>query len=499
MTGGSISTQHFKKGGTGGDRCEETFSRKEKIMIKGLINILFVVGIIVMSELGALAQDCATVDMQESAASNTNVTALISVVNCRQDVGQSIVAASVAAQSNNPAARVQTQLVPMQDGAGTAGVQILAQPVNSCTPPANITFTMRFKLKRGSENPGPEQIKTVTKTLIVCPFQFDVQVSSLNLVQAAAGQDSTVNVTLRNQGAQTLYRTQLNLTLSTVESMNGLVRNSCSSSIGNSVDATNVQFPLEIRAGQEGIASARFRFAQAGGLTMRAQVSMGGEDGPSTNNVLTQAVTVPLPRPLVCEIQPVAGQVDTFTIKGNWFRRLGTTEVPTVTFANGIAATGVQVISPLELRGQFSGYSCLAGPLNVTVTNAAGGTTAPGPVLPGPLSITGTTTTELAGAAFDLRVQLANFRPNCNVTVTMVPVQILGRSLAVGGAFNPSFTTGPDQITVRLFHTTSTPTGVGPVSQYTLQVITPYGTATKEISVGPEPSKLPKTITPIRP
>lgn len=461
--------------------------------MKGLITMVFVAAIIVSSGGSALALGCATVTMQESAASNTGVTAQISVVNCRQDVGQLIVSASVAAQSNNPAAKVQVSPVTMQDGAGTAGVQILAQPVTSCTAPATITFTMRFKLKRGSADPGPEQTETVTRTLVVCPFQFDVQLPALDVAQSAAGQDSTVTMTIRNQGAQTLSGSQLHLDLKTVENMTGLVRNSCGSATGNSVSAGNVQFPPELKAGQEGSASARFRFPQAGGLTLRAAVSLGGEEGPSTNNILTKTVSVPLPRPLVCEIQPVTGQADMFTIKGNWFRRFGTLEVPAVTFGSGIAATGVSVTSPTQMSAQFPGYSCLAGSPNVTVTNASGSTTATGPVLPGAPTITGTAVNELAGNAFDLVIQLANFRPACSHTVTLEPRVVGGTSLAIGGTVTPQIiNSGPDHITVRLFHPSI-------IEQRILKVTTPYGTATKSITVGPEPSKLPKSITPLGP
>ena len=68
--------------------------------------------------------------------------------------------------------------------------------VNACSAPANITFTMRFKLKRGSGPTGPEETKIITKQLTVCPFEFNPQVSAVSVTQAAVGQDSTVNLTI---------------------------------------------------------------------------------------------------------------------------------------------------------------------------------------------------------------------------------------------------------------------------------------------------------------
>ncbi|MCI0621024.1 MAG: hypothetical protein L0387_05020 [Acidobacteria bacterium] len=428
----------------------------------------------------AFGQNCSlSVDVRESSNQLQTVTAVVTPSNC------SPLPQTMNLQSSD--ASIATVPASVQLSQGVFRPQISTRSVSECRP---VTITYGVVITpRGSTT---SISTTAQKVLTVCPFAFDPAVTAIGVVQAAAGAESTINVTVRNNGAETLFQNQLSMNLSIVENLTGLVRNTCGTGAGNTVNATNLQFPPEIRAGQQGNVSARFRFPQAGGLTLRAQTSVGGEDGPSTNNSLTQAVTVPLPNPLVCEIQAVTGQADTFTFRGNWFRRFGTSETPTVTFGNGVAGTVQNVASPLQMTVQLPGYSCLASAANVIVANATGSTTRTGPALPGQLSITGTTRNELAGPAnraFDLTFQLANFRPNCNFTVTMVPKESLsGQPLAVGGSFNPAIVNfGPNQITVRLFHSAV-------LSIYTGKVITPYGTATTTVSIAPE-SNIPTNLS----
>jgi hypothetical protein len=178
-----------------------------------------------------MAQDCATVTLVGSAVSNTTVTAQVNIVNCRGDATQGFVDASVNTGSTNPAAAKSVPLNTKSIGSdGTTGVQISAQSVTACTS-VTLTFTIRFKVKRIDGVVGPEQVKTVAKTLIVCPFRLDVQVVEVAVTPAAAGQDSQVTVTLVNQGAQT-PRTggngSYNVNLTIVEDISGLIRNSCS-------------------------------------------------------------------------------------------------------------------------------------------------------------------------------------------------------------------------------------------------------------------------------
>ena len=100
-------------------------------MAKRLVRFAFVTAVILMAELAAARQDCATVTIQESTASNTNVLAQVSVANCRQDVGQSFENASVTVQSDSPVARVPAQNPAPMVGV-TGAVNIFALPVNAC-------------------------------------------------------------------------------------------------------------------------------------------------------------------------------------------------------------------------------------------------------------------------------------------------------------------------------------------------------------------------------
>ncbi len=57
-------------------------------MIKSLLKIILLIVVVVASEQASPAQDCATVNMAESTASSTSVTAQLSVLNCRLTVGE---------------------------------------------------------------------------------------------------------------------------------------------------------------------------------------------------------------------------------------------------------------------------------------------------------------------------------------------------------------------------------------------------------------------------
>lgn len=193
-----------------------------------------------------------------------------------------------------------------------------------------------------------EQVQTITKPFIVCPFRFDVQMLSVVVVPAEAGQDSQVTMTLVNQGAQTPPLSgggPFRVSLTTVEDTSGLVRNTCSSSSPPSLTS----FP-QLRPGEKQTLTRGFKFPQAGAFNLKAEVSLfENEDGPTNNNSQTQAVTIPLPRPLICEVGPLtASPGDAVKIGGNWFRTLGTTENPTVKIG-GVQAPVLNVASPLAI------------------------------------------------------------------------------------------------------------------------------------------------------
>lgn len=442
-------------------------------MMKSLSRVLFFFAFIGACESAALAQDCATVVLVGSAVSNTTVTAQVSIVNCRGDATTGFVEASVnTGSSNSAAARVVPLNTKSIGSDGTTRVQISAQSVTTCTP-VTLTFTIRFKVRRIDGAVGPEQVKTVTKTLIVCPFRFDVQVIAVAVVPAEAGQESQVTVTLVNQGAQTPLiggGGSFSVNLSIVEDISGLVRNSCSPTSSPSL----ATFP-QLRPGEQQTLTRRFQFPQAGAFTLKAEVSLfESEDGPKNNNSLTKAVTVPLPRPLICEVTPLTARPgEEVKISGNWFRTFGTTEKPTVKIG-GADAPVINVASPLGMIVRMPDLACTAsGQVSVTVTNAKGTSEfRNGPTFPGPLSITGTSRAAAPGAE-DLTINLRNFRSNCRFTVTLEP-----GPLTPGGTVTPQvLSTTADSIVVRVRTPNSS-------AAYTLKVQTSYGVATKPITLG---------------
>ena len=445
-------------------------------MMKSLSRFLFFFAFIAIFEFAAKAQDCATVTLVASDVSTITLTAQVNIVNCRGDATSGFVDASVNTSSSNPLLANSAPLNTKAIGSdGKTDVQIITRPVIACAS-VTLTFTMRFKVKRIDGTVGPEQIKTVTKTLPVCPFRLDVQVTAVAVTPAEAGQESQVTVTLVNQGSQTPStggNGSYLVKLSTIEDTTGFVRNSCSSTSTPTLTGSP-----QLRPGEVQTLTRRIRFPQAGVFSLRVEVSLfESEDGPTENNSRTQSVTVPLPRPLVCEVAPLtAAPGSEVSISGNWFRRFGTTETPSVRFG-GVDAQ-VITVSPLRLTVRMPDLTCTAtGQVSVAVTNAAGATVFPnGPLFPAALSITGIARSPSSSAATEnLTISLTNFRPGCRFTVTLEPSR-----LTTGGALTPEvLSASAGSIIVRI----RTPNSVG---AYTLKVQTPYGVATKSISLGPQ-------------
>jgi hypothetical protein len=444
-------------------------------MMKSLCQILTLFALVATCRVAAVAQDCATVTLVGSAVQNTFVQAPVNIVNCRDNATQLFVDASVnTASSDSTVARAVGLDTTVIASDGTSIVKISAQPVTVCKL-VTLSFTFRFKVKGIDGTVGPERVTKVTKTFIVCPFRLDAQVVALAVVPAEAGQESQVTLTLVNQGAQTplpggggSYR--VNLTI--VEDTSALVRDSCSpiSSVGL------VSFP-QLRPGEQQTLTRRFRFPQAGAFTLKAEVSLfESEDGPTNNNSRAQAVTVPLPRPLVCEVAPLTTRPgDPVKISGNWFRTFGTTETPTVRFGS-VEAQVINVASPLNLTVRMPDLTCTAsGQVIVTVTNSTGATAFRNEsTFPGTVSITGISRiASPSGAEEDLTINLVNFRPNCRFTVTLEP-----GPLTPGGALTPQVLSATvDRIVVRIRRPNS-------VAAYTVKMETPYGIATKPFSLG---------------
>ena len=342
-------------------------------MMKSLSRVLFFFAFITACEFGALAQDCATVTLVGSAVAKTTVTAQVNIVNCRGDATTGFADASVNTTSSNTSAARPVSITKLIGTDGVTIVEISAQPVTTCTS-VTLTFAMRFKVKRIDGSLGPREVKTVTKVLMVCPFRFDVQVIAVTVTPAAAGQDSEVRVTLVNQGAQTPRSGgsgPYKVNLAIVEDISGLVRNSCSST-----STPILVGSPQLRPGEQQTLIRSFKFPQAGAFTLKAEVSLfESEDGPTENNSGTQSVTVPLPRPLICEVRPLTAKPgDPVRISGNWFRTFGTTETPTVKFGN-VQAQSVSVTSPLDMTVRMPDLGgTTSSQLIVTVVNATGAT-----------------------------------------------------------------------------------------------------------------------------
>ena len=441
---------------------------------------------------GAIAQECASVTLVGSAVQNTFVQAPINIVNCRDNATQLFVDASVNTTSSDSVVARAVGLGTTDIASdGTSIVKISAQPVTVCKS-VTLTFTFRFKVKGNDGSVGPERVTKVTKAFIVCPFRLDAQVVAVSVVPAEAGQESQVTLALVNQGAQTPLPSgggSYTVNLATVEDTSALVRNSCSptSSVGL------VSFP-PLRPGEQQTLTRAFRFSQAGAFTLKAEVSLfESEDGPANNNSKTQAVNVPLPRPLVCEVAPLTARPgDPVKISGNWFRTLGTTEMPIVRFGSTEAQI-INVASPLDMTVRMPDLTCSAtGQLIVTVDNSRAATAfRNGPTFPGVLSITSTSRDPSPPGADELlTIKLGNFRPNCRFKVALEP-----GPLTVGGPLTPQVLSAmTDTIVVQIRPPNS-------AASYTLRVETSYGVATKPVILGGQlgaASDVPNFVIPRR-
>ncbi len=373
-----------------------------QIIVSAGLSLFF--SVLVQAQSGS----CMSVTMADSAAANTNVAANVSVARCVSSPDPVTFEAFLNVSSSNPAVASPVNSSIRLATNGTAGVQIAAHPVSVCTS-VTITFSTRL---------GDQQI-TNTKTLMVCQFASDIGISALAINSpATAGQDSQVSVTVTNQGSQLLsgnYRVDL----STEENTTNFVRYSCSSPL-----PTGGSSPVlpEIRPGQQAIVTIPFRFPQAGNFNLVAHASVGGiEDGPASNNSRTQGVNVPLPKPLVCEVTPQTTHPgDTVTIKGNWFKRFNTGDIPTVRIG-GVDAQVIDVASPLQMTVSMPDLTCNAvGRVNVAVTNPAGTTTALiGPTFPAAPHITGTSAAQACPGG-EMTINMSGLRAGCaNPTVRL--------------------------------------------------------------------------------
>lgn len=384
-----------------------------------LVHILIAIAILTAFQVEAAAQPhCMTINMASSAASFTNVTALASVANCFPPNAQLLNISLSVTSSNDAVAAPVNNSIPIQDPNALIGAQFLIHGVTSCTP-VTITFSVS----------AAGTTTAVTKTLMVCPFSFDIGVSTISGTPNAAGQLSQVDVVLFNEGNQTLFANTYSVGLSTQEDTSGLVRDSCN----GFQPPTSVQGPdlPDIPPGERRTVSLNFRFPQAGTFTLRATASMsGGEDGPSANNVRSQTVSVPLPLPLICSVTNTGGLV---TIDGNWFIPFGSSTVPTVRFGNSPAAS-VQVVSPRQITARISSSACLESLVPVTVANSTGSTSR-GSVSPNRPRIIG-----LSRQGNRLRIRLADFRPSCFFEVSIavagrgrIPAEVVsqGRNVIV--------------------------------------------------------------------
>ena len=374
-----------------------------------LIHLLIAVSILVAFQVTAAAApqpNCMTVNMASSAASNTSVTATTSVANCFPAGAQLLGISLTVSSSNDAVASPTSNQIPVQAANSPVVAQINIHNVTVCTS-VTITFSM---LSAGTTT-------TVTKTLMVCPFHFDIGVSGVSVTPSPAGQPSQVDVTIFNQGKETLFTNSYNVDLSTQEDTAGLVRDSCSNIPGQIVQAPTLP---DILPGEQRTVSLNFRFPQAGNFTLKAHASIGGsEDGPSSNNTRSQIVSVPLPPPLICAVTNADGLV---TFDGNWFIPFGSSTVPTVRFGNS-PAESVEVVSPRLIRARISRSACFDGSVQASVANTTGSTNG-GSVSPNPPRITG-----LTRQGSRLRIRLTNFRPSCYFEVSLaIPGQ--GRTSA---------------------------------------------------------------------
>lgn len=411
--------------------------------------LLIAATLIFGSQLIAHAQrSCMTVNLAESATANTNVQANVSIAGCVSPSDTPFVGITLNVSSNNANAASPVINPTSVSSTGIAAVQIAAHSVTTCT---NVTLTFSTKVAGTT--------LTVTKTLMVCPFAFDIGVTGIAVNPAVAGQDSQVSVTVSNQGSQPLS-SNYQVVLSTQEDTTNLVRNNCSTTQPpSSVGATSLP-PLN--SGQQQTITIPFRFPQAGNFNLVATASIGGsEDGPSTNNSRTQPVAIPIPRPLICEVTPQTTTPGAqLTIRGNWFKRLNSNDTPTVRIGN-VNANVVNVVSPLEMTVSMPDLSCTAsGRVSVAVSNPAGATSFEnGPTFPAAIDITGSTVAQSCPGG-QMTINVSGLRPNCGNPVVRLGNQNLQVVNTTANTITvqlpPTFPAGATQLTVQTTFGTDT-------------------------------------------
>ncbi len=449
-------------------------------MIKSFVLSSLFIGLLITAAATSAFSQCMRVDVPESIRGGLPITAQVFAADCAP--GFNFLNIQLTAQSSSPVITPQA-IAALFSSQGQVSVQFSTTAVNACTP-VTLTFSAQIN----------GQTQTVTRTVTVCQFAFDIQTRDVrlpNIVSPPANQEVRVAVTVRNQGAQTLFANSysVSFTLAEEENMRNHVRRNCASPISD-LQPVNINPQVDIRPGEERVVEGDFRFPQGGSFNLKATASISGaEDGPDRNaNTSAALVNVTLPPPLVCAVSPTTAVRigDTITVRGNWFRRFGTNETPTVSIGNRPAEV-VNVISPLEMTVRVREVDCAAsGQVNITVDNTFGITSsAAGPTL-APLEIAGfSTDNSPPGLAQNLTINLTNFRQSCPATVTLEPLIYSGGRLVYGNSSTLQTLAGgtANSMVVRVF-ATSMYARIYMV--YRLSVVTPYGTATKSFSRGPK-------------
>ena len=264
-----------------------------------------------------------------------------------------------------------------------------------------------------SYDANPEDNVMSAVVNVAPPPPCDVEVQSLNCgSQPVGGQPTNCDIILKNNGPGKARGVTVRIEPPAAPSP---------SSSELVFVATNSTTLNQFAAGQTQHVSIPVTFQEAGEIpvSVNATVSdIGGiTDSNPANNSVSATVTVGLPNPIISAIEPSSDKAQAkATIKGRWFAKFGSSEVPNAKFG-----TTPAVISKVATRELVVAVPCLEQPglVPVSVTTSAGTSNNVSfkyAVLP--LAIQQLSSTTLS-AGQPLKILLANVNPRCPFSVKL--------------------------------------------------------------------------------
>jgi hypothetical protein len=210
----------------------------------------------------------------------------------------------------------------------------------------------------------------------------DLQPVRFTCTAPVAGVQGGCTLTVKNVG-QAPMMTMLGLELAQIEipalaTDAALNKTACSATSGGLVFGQLGSSPINLlHPNVEAQYPINVTFPQAGQLDLQITLSLRPSstftENNTSNNVLTTSVNVGLPKPVICSVEPVSGNVYQVKINGLWFKKLGASDSIKVVF--GRSDTQATVLStpsatPSTVTVASKDLGCLS-PEQFKVSNAS--------------------------------------------------------------------------------------------------------------------------------